>query len=841
MGPPTKDTRLPQSLLARLGVSAETQPISCNHNIRVASRKEQRKGARELKRSSHVPRDRILSRSVRDSNQNKENKRQKSNIDVQPSKVEPTFSKSKTPKTIHKHAHSPLPRKESKDKTSLPSFSSRSLSRVPRNVEKDLSADDAEIAALEKALGMKGKKKLPKSFEHDGLDTLMESIDDVANIIQIPTNKRRKSEESQLLENKRQKTQDRISRIYSSDDSNDTSDDGESSQSSFEDEELKSDKTPDEFYKSASADEGPNQQLSNATGKRTRENPYIAPPASDHINDVKPSQRNSSVTKTQDLSLLRRQILGLLNRLSEANLLSILTKIESLYQNYPRQHVSTTLLDLIVSTVSSLAVLSDTYMILHAGFIAAVYKVIGAEIGAQVIQRVDEQFIQCRAVESDFEDSGKKLTNLSNLLAELYNFQVLGSHFMYDLIRSCLEKTSETNTELLLHIIRNAGPQLRQDDPSSLREIVHQLQSSVIEAGEEGLPARMKFMIETINDLKNNRTRNMGNVATTIASEHRIRMKKILGSLNSRSIKASEPLRVTMKDIRGKDKVGMWWLVGASYKGDVQGDEYKNERFNGLPAHGKGSSAEDTDRFASDLVQLAREQRMNTDVRRSIFVAVMSSSDYHDAYVRLKKLRLKRSQELEMPKVVLQCAGTEKAYNPFYAFLSRRICSDKKLKMSFQFALWDLFKQMGEGNEESHGDHGGERQEKPELRSLVNIAKLYGVLIAEDGLGLDVLKNLNFAFLQPESQMFLEVLLITAVLHCQHLSKGARDEKTLLTMFLKSKEISTIAGGLRYFLKKVVRKTDIAGSHSDKATVTWACEVACDALAAFTTRSVIEG
>lgn len=67
--------------------------------------------------------------------------------------------------------------------------------------------------------------------------------------------------------------------------------------------------------------------------------------------------------------------------------------------------------------------------------------------------------------------------------------------------------------------------------------------------------------------------------------------------------------------------------------------------------------------------------------------------------------------------------------------------------MAFQFALWDLFGRMGEG-----GDDGEEEEEEEGaaegvgmgmgmgMRMVVNLAKMFGVLIAEGGLGLGVLK-----------------------------------------------------------------------------------------------------
>lgn len=81
----------------------------------------------------------------------------------------------------------------------------------------------------------------------------------------------------------------------------------------------------------------------------------------------------------------------------------------------------------------------------------------------------------------------------------------------------------------------------------------------------------------------------------------------------------------------------------------------------------------------------------------------------------------------------------------------------------------------------------------------------------------------------------MEILLFTAILHSQQASDKSRSEKVLLDIFLKPKEISEMASGLQYFLKKVVSKTDIAGSKADQAIVKWGCKVACDALLVRTT------
>ena len=736
--PAPNTLRLPRQLWDELGVSEGDYNGSRKRCDGPSNRKEQRKAARVQKKSSHAAA--YTARTINHRERSGcEEECPKVPIVVPQSQTKATSVQPKALKSILKAPKSTISAREAhKDGRST---SPPPPAKISRSVRDKLAEDDVEIAALEKALGVKGKK-LPKPFEDDGLDDLVDGIDEA---VDLRPGKRKRTEEEEWLENKRQKAQE--SKLAAEDSGSNGSSDGEDTDRESGYDELHEEggevdeqsgiDEDDDFASFEEEDENPSKTV---PPTKTRENPYVAPVGgSSTMNEGKyipPSLRKKDLAGSEDLSQLRRQIQGLLNRLSEANLTSILDDIENLYRDHPRQHVSTTLLDLLMVLLSDPTSLQDTFIILHAGFIAAVYKVSGSDFGAHAIARIHEEFAQNYHSDANQESTGKKTINLINLIAELYNFQVISSNLIYDFVRLFLDKLSETNTELLLKVFRNAGPQLRQDEPSSLKEIVLLLQRAVANAGEEGLSVRTKFMIETMNNLKNNRMKT-GITASTITSEHTIRMKKTLGSLNQRNIRASEPLRIGLRDLQDTDKRGKWWLVGASYKGDTASHEEHKEQLS-TTRHERDNDLA-IDDVGADLAQLAKEQRMNTDVRRSIFIAIMSSTDFNDAYVRLMKLSLKKSQELEIPKVLIHCAGTEKAYNPFYTFLSRRVCSDKKLKMAFQFSLWDLFKRMGEGEDEPE-DREDEGEGKLGLRSIVNLARMFGVLIAEGGLSVGVLK-----------------------------------------------------------------------------------------------------
>lgn len=328
---------------------------------------------------------------------------------------------------------------------------------ISKTVQDKLAQDDREIEALEKRLGIKGKNKLPKAFEEDGLADL---LGDIGGDSEAEDSKKRKREEQEWLQRKRRRAQgleseeEEDSDVGSWDGLESAGDDGENLES---DEDLESaEEGFEDFQGSGEELESDGELVDEPKQERVRENPYVAPPTKTPPSTTKyvpPSMRTAAGSKSEEETRLRRQAQGLLNKLSEANLISILNDVEKLYRENPRQSVTSTLLTLLLTMVADRAVLQDTFIILHAGFIAGLYKLIGMDFGAMVIQTLVEMFDNSADERGPF--TGKEQLNLVSLLSQLYNFHVVGSNLVFDYIRLFLEEINETNTEFLLKIIRS--------------------------------------------------------------------------------------------------------------------------------------------------------------------------------------------------------------------------------------------------------------------------------------------------------------------------------------------------------------------------------------------------
>lgn len=86
------------------------------------------------------------------------------------------------------------------------------------------------------------------------------------------------------------------------------------------------------------------------------------------------------------------------------------------------------------------------------------------------------------------------------------------------------------------------------------------------------------------------------------------------------TVLAHDALRVSLGDLHSADSKGKWWLVGAAWGGNPLMEA--QESMANVQVNGQIAAANDS---ASDLLKLARRQGMNTDIRRSIFVILMSS------------------------------------------------------------------------------------------------------------------------------------------------------------------------------------------------------------------------
>ena len=137
----------------------------------------------------------------------------------------------------------------------------------------------------------------------------------------------------------------------------------------------------------------------------------------------------------------------------------------------------------------------------------------------------------------------------------------------------------------------------------------------------------------------------------------------------------------------------------------------------------------------------------------------------HDAFEKLQRLDLKGKNDREIVRVLVECCGREKVFNPFYSELAAQLCShNRQFRTTFQFAFWDSFKLFAEGYDDDSATIGSDGKRKANsnnsiiTRKAINLARLFCHLVITFHLSLSSLKPVDMTELAAPMILFLATL-----------------------------------------------------------------------------------
>ncbi|XP_043546642.1 nucleolar MIF4G domain-containing protein 1 isoform X2 [Chiloscyllium plagiosum] len=470
--------------------------------------------------------------------------------------------------------------------------SRRAKSKQARRIgllEANQEEDEREIKRLEKALGLHKRKNgtgIPQAFARDGLDYVLGIIEPGAAAL---SGLYESDGEVDAVEEELKSTVADSDPGRTEDHEEDSGDDSDCGPQSEEDQQSAM-----EVEASDAEDDGQSSEPDRLSGN---EGERISNEGTDSRKYIPLQLHEKAETidakKKEELLRLKKNIKGLLNRLSEPNMASISSQLEELYMKNSRKDMNDELTDVTLAACVTPALMPNRLMMEHVLLISILHHNVGIEVGAHVLEAAVKQFDE---------------------------------HW---------RKVSET---------------------------------------------KIRFMLETMLALKNNDMRKIPGYDPEPVE----RLRKLQRSLIHNS-RGDFLLRATLENLLTADQVGRWWIVGSSWSG--------------IPMIGNTSTKMQQNvavgEVSGKIMELARKQRMNTDIRKNIFCVMMTSEDYLDAFEKLLRLRLKDQQERDIIHVIVHCCLQEKTFNPFYAFLTQKFCEyDRRFQMTFQFSMWDRFRDL---------------------------------------------------------------------------------------------------------------------------------------------------
>jgi len=669
--------------------------------------------------------------------------------------------------------------------------------------------EEKNIKRLEKQLGYNRRKSknLPKSFKEDGLDYLLgadgsvplQDMEDSGDEMGHHGDDSEDDQDSDSLEKElagdsdQQSDEEEILEMEENDDNDEDSDNDEAMEEDDNDDggdqEDDNDDGPDDNDdednedESGQDDDGSWEDIYGR--KRSKDGKIVeadsegqltaGPSAGGGGKYVPPALRRSagaSANKKKELERLAKQLKGNLNRLAEQNMHSIAVQIENMYRDNSRNDMNQTLYDLLSSALISNTSTPERLVMEHVMLIAILHANIGSEVGAHFLEEFVKVFNSIY-LDADLsgDDGDKRLDNLILILSYTFNFRIVASKLIFDLLNQLAESFQPKDIELILVALRSSGFGLRKEDAAEMKSLIVKLQNRAAERKGEG--SRVQFMLDILLAVKNNNVNKIPNYDPS----HFDHLKKILKTFIRDGNFITE-LKIGLQDLKDAETRGRWWVVGSFFKGNLAGDAKADKDAPSNDPH--------QEKFSEKLLQLARKMRMNTDSRKNIFCLVMSAEDYIEATERLVKLGLKNQVERDIMFVLLDCTLQEAAFNPFYSQVAIKLSSmDRKYKIANQFAVWDKIKISSELT----------------TSQLLNLAKCISHLIRNGCQQISVLRVVEFADMNKPNLKLLRTILCELLLQDKE-----EDVAKIFQAVSTGGNLTVFREGLRLFLTHFLLK-----------------------------------
>ncbi|MEE6524165.1 hypothetical protein FKM82_023460 [Ascaphus truei] len=180
---------------------------------------------------------------------------------------------------------------------------------------------------------------------------------------------------------------------------------------------------------------------------------------------------------------------------------SISGQLEELYMTNSRKDMNETMTSVLLNACITPARMQDRLMMEHVLLISILHNTVGIEVGAHVLETVVKKFDD---LYQNYTDS-KECDNLIVFIGHLYNFHVMESRLVFDILKKLVATFADRDIELVLLLLKNVGFTLRKEDALALKELICDAQNKANDAGKKFQDqTRVRFMLETMLALKNN-------------------------------------------------------------------------------------------------------------------------------------------------------------------------------------------------------------------------------------------------------------------------------------------------------------------------------------------------
>lgn len=447
---------------------------------------------------------------------------------------------------------------------------------------------------------------------------------------------------------------------------------------------------------------------------------YI-PPARLRALQAQITDKTSKEYQRMAWEALKKSINGLINKVNVSNIKHIVPELFG--ENLVRGR------GLFCRSIMKAQAASLPFTPIYAAM-AAIVNTKLPQVGELLLNRLIVQFRKA------FKRNDKAVClSSTTFIAHLCNQQVAHEMVAAQILLLLLHKPTDDSVEIAVGLTREVGQHLEEMSQAIALAVFDQFRSILHEAD---IDKRVQYMIEVLFQVRKDRYKDNPAIKDDldlVEEEDQITHRMGLED----EIDVQDGLNVFKFDSDWEEHEAGYRKLKAEILGEGSDDEDDED--------GSDASSDDEEEAEEDRKMEIKDQS-NTDLvnlRRTIYLTIMSSIDFEECCHKLMKINLPGGQEPELPSMVIECCSQERTYSKFYGLIGERFAKLNR--------MWtELFEQsFAKYYETIH---------RYETNRLRNIARFFGHLLSTDGIGWHVLSviHLNEEETTSSSRIFIKIL-----------------------------------------------------------------------------------
>ncbi|KAA8913261.1 pre-mRNA-splicing factor cwc22 [Sphaerosporella brunnea] len=323
----------------------------------------------------------------------------------------------------------------------------------------------------------------------------------------------------------------------------------------------------------------------------------------------------------------------------------------------------------------------------------------------------------------------------TTFIAHLCNQQVAHEILVIEILMLLLNKPTDDSVEIAVGLVREVGAHLEEMSPRANNAVFEQFRTILHEAN---IDKRVQYMIEVLFQVRKEKYKDNPPVREEldlVEEEDQITHRTDLDD----EIDVMDGLNIFKFDPNWEEHEALYAKTKAEILGEGSEDEDEDEEE-------ESSDEEDEEKQEEKRLEIKDQSNTNlVNLRRTIYLTIMSSVDFEECCHKLMKINLPAGQELELCSMIIECCSQERTYSKFYGLIGERFAKLNR--------LWtELF-------EESFRTYY-DTIHRYETNRLRNIAKFFGHMLASDALGWHLFRvvHLNEEETTASSRIFIKIL-----------------------------------------------------------------------------------